>query len=65
MKRLLGALARHRIGRFLIDVWFEPRAAWRRLTMKRTWPTPAEFARMSDAEFAAYLARIGMPEGSE
>ena len=62
---LLVALARHRFGRFLIDVWFGPRTAWRRLTMKRTWPTPDEFARMSDAEFGAYLRKIGMREASE
>src|SRR5438309_2155394 len=57
--RRLRSLARFRTVRFLIDFWFDPPAAWRRYTQRRTWPTPNEFARMNGDEFRAYLASIG------
>lgn len=59
MTRILRTLIRCRFARFLIDVWFEPRRAWRRLWQKRTWPSPKEFAAMSNEEFGAYLTSIG------
>jgi hypothetical protein len=55
---LVRHLIRFRVVRFGIDVWFEPRRAWRNLWRKRTWPSPKEFAAMSQEEFEAYLAFI-------
>lgn len=53
-------LVKYRLVRFLIDFWFDdPIRALRHHTQKRTWPSPAEFARMTDSEFRAYLESIG------
>lgn len=46
--------------RFLVDFYYSPLAAIRRYSKRRTWPTPKQFAAMSQEEFVAYLESIGM-----
>lgn len=42
------------------ELWRHPIAAARRLAARRTWPSPADFDRMSRADTEAYLRRIGL-----
>jgi hypothetical protein len=56
---LIRHLIQYRIVQFGIDVWSEgPVKAVRYHMRKRTWPSPKEFAAMSQEEFEAYLAFI-------
>lgn len=62
-RRVLLWALQFRVTHFLIDVWSEPRLAWRNLWRKRTWPSPKEFAAMGQEEFEAYLDSIDMLPG--
>ena len=69
IRNLVRSLASSLPIRFLSDFWYSPRAAVRRYSKRRTWPTSDELDRMSPDQFEAHMRSIGMlsapPEAGE
>lgn len=58
--RSVRTFARSSSGRFVIDFWYSPRAAWPRYRRRRSWPSREELDAMSVDEFEGEMQKLGI-----